>query len=194
MEGMAMNCRKVQNLMSAYVDSELSGMEMLALRQHLSGCSDCSLEYEGIRGTKRALGGMRPVQPSDALAQRICMRLDLVAPPPREKPLAALRKHFTIFPVRFRFAAVGMGVFALLLMLRSGQLVTESTPYGMNPMAYVNSMSHDDTSRAFSLSSLVDFQFHKPPKSASIWGPPPAPPKPVTALEGSFTSFAGMWK
>ena len=36
-----MNCRCAQNLLSAYVDGELAGVEMLRLREHLGVCPAC---------------------------------------------------------------------------------------------------------------------------------------------------------
>lgn len=53
-----MNCRRVSNLLSAYLDAELAGAEMLDIRDHLSRCPFCAREYEGLRQTKRLLGAL----------------------------------------------------------------------------------------------------------------------------------------
>jgi anti-sigma factor RsiW len=58
-----MNCRKVTNLISAYIDGELTGTEMLAIRRHLSECADCAQEYESMRSLKEAMSRLRTVMP-----------------------------------------------------------------------------------------------------------------------------------
>ena len=53
-----MNCRRVNNLLSAYVDAELTGAEMLEIRGHLARCSACQREHEALQQTKRLLGAL----------------------------------------------------------------------------------------------------------------------------------------
>ena len=53
-----MNCRRVNHLLSAYVDSELTGTEMLEIRAHLADCSACRRECEELQQTKRLLGSL----------------------------------------------------------------------------------------------------------------------------------------
>jgi len=67
-----MNCKAVQNQLSAYLDSELSGNEMLAIRQHISGCEACCEEEKALRTLKRMLASSRTPEPSDDLADRLC--------------------------------------------------------------------------------------------------------------------------
>lgn len=63
-----MLCSRVQNLLSAYCDRELSGAEMLPIQRHLSGCPICRQEHESLLQVKRLLGalpGAEPVRPLD---------------------------------------------------------------------------------------------------------------------------------
>ncbi|MDR3711055.1 MAG: anti-sigma factor [Capsulimonadaceae bacterium] len=58
-----MNCRHVRALLSAYLDSELTGYEMLAMRDHLANCSGCADErhsLELVRAMVRALPQRAP--------------------------------------------------------------------------------------------------------------------------------------
>ena len=119
-----MNCRKVQSLMSAYVDCELSGLEMLAVRQHLSECCECKSESESLFRVKKALGSLCAKHPASDLVNRICSHLEQVTLPRGNLIVAAMRKHLTIFPARLGWAVVGMSVFAVLLMFRAGQMST----------------------------------------------------------------------
>lgn len=72
-----MNCRRVNSLMSAYIDGELAGVEMLAIKRHLSACSACREEFESIRSVKRLMSTMAYVTPNGQLPAAICNRLDL---------------------------------------------------------------------------------------------------------------------
>jgi hypothetical protein len=69
-----MLCSRVQNLLSAYCDSELTGTEMLRLRQHLERCPGCDEEYRAIKTVKTLLGALPLAPPErqlvpDALAE-----------------------------------------------------------------------------------------------------------------------------
>lgn len=53
-----MNCRRIQSMLSAYLDGELTGEEMIAVRHHVAGCEFCSDEYHSLQVVKRLLGSM----------------------------------------------------------------------------------------------------------------------------------------
>jgi len=52
------NCRRVSNLLSAYLDAELTGSEMLEIGEHLEGCAACRTEYQTLRETKHLLAAL----------------------------------------------------------------------------------------------------------------------------------------
>jgi len=54
-----MNCGRVSNQLSAYVDRELTGVEMLSIRNHLDDCDACRSEYEALCRMKMLLGRLR---------------------------------------------------------------------------------------------------------------------------------------
>lgn len=156
-----MNCRKVQNLISAYVDSELPGVEMLAVRQHLSDCPECNSEFESLLRIKRAYGRMRPQSPSPALAERIYRELDALSQTPREHVLASLRRRFMVFPGRIGLAAASIAVFAVLLTITSGQLYQDSYAYLPLPQpVHLTALAEQEPVRLF-------------PATASVEGAPP---------------------
>ena len=66
-----MNCRKVNHLISAYIDGELAGVEVQAIRQHLRQCAECNDEYEGLLQTKRMLARLKVQPPPPNLQGRI---------------------------------------------------------------------------------------------------------------------------
>ena len=58
-----MNCRKTRSLLSAYIDAELAGFEMLQIRDHMSYCSECCSEHESLVTMKRILGSLPDKDP-----------------------------------------------------------------------------------------------------------------------------------
>lgn len=168
-----MNCRKVQSLISAYVDSELAGVEMLAVRQHLSDCPECSAEFEALLRVKRAYGRLSPRTPSPALAIRIQQELDHVSHP-RQEHVASLKKRFTFFPVKMRFAAASVAMFAALLTLRSGQIYRDS--YGFMPLpptTHVTALAEEEPVHMFPATARVEgapsVNVRVPAPSAEPW-------------------------
>ncbi|HLJ57743.1 MAG TPA: zf-HC2 domain-containing protein [Chthonomonadaceae bacterium] len=69
-----MNCNKVRNLLSAYMDGELLGYEHRLIGQHLQRCFDCRTEYEELLQMKRLLGAMRVHDPGQQRAAAILQR------------------------------------------------------------------------------------------------------------------------
>lgn len=115
-----MNCRRISSLLSAYIDGELSGVEMLAVREHLSNCITCREDYESLRDTKQKLARMTAVPPRDDLAGKICARLDVVEAP-------VYRRLWVGFSDGFRsrlspaFATVAVVTLAFLLLGAKGR-------------------------------------------------------------------------
>jgi len=58
-----MLCCRVQNLLSAYCDRELTGAEMLAVQRHLHGCASCQNEHRSVVRIKHLLGSLGEVEP-----------------------------------------------------------------------------------------------------------------------------------
>ena len=169
-----MNCRKVQSLISAYVDSELPGVEMLAVRQHLSDCAECNSEFEALLRIKRAYGRLSPGIPSPALTLRIYQELDQLSHPHQERGVASPKKRFTFFPGRLRFAAASVAMFAALLTLRSGQIYRDSYAFlPLPPTTHVTALAEGDPVHLFPATASVEgassVTVLVPPPSAEPW-------------------------
>ncbi len=110
-----MNCRKVTNLMSAYVDGELTGFEMLEIRRHLSECPDCSLEHDSMRAMKQAVARLRTVAPREDFATAILSRLDEVEIPSYQRLINSVASfaHRKLSPVAAALAASGIALVVL---------------------------------------------------------------------------------
>ncbi len=70
-----MNCNKVSNLLSAFMDGELLGHEHRLIHQHLQQCSDCRIEYDELLQMKRLLAAMRLREPGQRSAAAIARRV-----------------------------------------------------------------------------------------------------------------------
>jgi len=152
-----MNCHKVQSLISAYVDCELSGHEMLAIRQHLSECPECNAEFQSLFQVKRALGRLNSKHPHPDLAERICRRLDLVKRPiPWHKQVFQNVQDYvhSIHP-RFGWAAVCLGLLAVSMVFRGG-LMPAPSPYSTSPAFVVpSSVASSSLNSLFLTSQLI---------------------------------------
>jgi anti-sigma factor RsiW len=71
-----MNCGRVSNQLSAYLDRELTGMEMLQIRCHLSDCDRCCAEYEALQRMKMLLGRLRSIEPPQAFVTEAVRRVE----------------------------------------------------------------------------------------------------------------------
>lgn len=74
-----MNCHYARQLISPYLDHQLSGREMRALQDHLAVCSSCDRERQSIRQVKLLLRGLSgPRLPQDFsrnFSETIALRL-----------------------------------------------------------------------------------------------------------------------
>ena len=54
-----MGCRAESvALLSAYIDKEMTGQEMLEITRHLTNCGGCSAEHESFRQVKSLMSGL----------------------------------------------------------------------------------------------------------------------------------------
>lgn len=67
-----MGCIFSKSTISAYVDGELTGVEMLRVRAHLRECAQCAQAAEEMKSVKQALISLRTVPPPAGLADRLC--------------------------------------------------------------------------------------------------------------------------
>lgn len=136
-----MNCRRVNGMISAYIDSELSGMDMMAVRRHLTECDECRREYESIIEVKRAFGALSPKRPADGFTTRIFAHLDEVSIPLHRRIISYVRQRLFVFPPKVKLATAGIAAAAVILSISSGYMgshnirTAENTvhfaPYGM---------------------------------------------------------------
>lgn len=66
-----MNCKSTAQLLSAYVDRELSGEAMLQVRTHLHQCPACLQELEIMKAMKESFSLLADPEPSPEFSARM---------------------------------------------------------------------------------------------------------------------------
>ncbi|MHB0958845.1 MAG: anti-sigma factor family protein [Pirellulaceae bacterium] len=62
-----MNCSEIHELLSGYLDGELSGDVTAKIREHLAGCDTCAQELDGFKRLSQLASGLRTLSPSDGM-------------------------------------------------------------------------------------------------------------------------------
>ena len=70
-----MNCEMLQSRLSAYLDGELSGRDMLAVRSHVHQCPECAKVLEIERLTKEAIAGIPTIEPPADFEERLVAKV-----------------------------------------------------------------------------------------------------------------------
>ena len=108
-----MNCRHILNSLSAYLDRELSGEQMMTVRSHLESCSECQTELESLKLIKKDLYSLPLHEPSEQLQHEVMRKVRALEPAPNRRSLsvmvatsvAAAALAVLVFNAFFGFAA-----------------------------------------------------------------------------------------
>lgn len=114
-----MNCNAVQLKLTAYIDGELSGFEMIQVRSHLSDCASCSAEADAVRQVKWFVNNLPQNDPGEEFKDRL-----------KSKVFAASvsRKSFSSAPLAMiSTAAFVAALFCGLSYIRSTRLAQPPT-------------------------------------------------------------------
>jgi anti-sigma factor RsiW len=80
-----MNCNRIQSLLSAYADRELSGVEMFLVRQHIHECDCCQAEEAELRRVRAVLSSLEIPTPSPDFENRLLSAVFGGQPAPAER-------------------------------------------------------------------------------------------------------------
>lgn len=105
-----MTCKAVQNRLDAFADGELSGREMLGIREHLSRCPECGQELQSLKILKSDLARLPRAEAPAGLEERL---LAVVAASEEARPKVARS--------RMRIAAA-LGVVAAVALFAGLQI------------------------------------------------------------------------
>lgn len=88
-----MNCGNVQNSLSAYIDRELTGEQMLSIRAHINRCPRCAQEHQELSALKAELVQLPSMEPRAELEREILQAIN--------------REDSESRPVRLSFRSLG---------------------------------------------------------------------------------------
>lgn len=135
----ALTCRQAERLFSPYLDGAVTGTEMLALQDHLSGCAPCHERYEELRRTQQLLMSVgRPKAPED-LALRLRVAISRERAQAARGPFAgwrvrmenALRAHMVPATAGFLSALIIFGVAMVYFVAPSSLQADNDVPLVM---------------------------------------------------------------
>ena len=66
-----MKCEHIEDLLSPYLEDELTAKERLAVQKHLRSCADCSVLFEILRETQESLADFPQAEMSNELLDRL---------------------------------------------------------------------------------------------------------------------------
>jgi len=102
-----MSCKSIRLQLCAYLDGELSGVEMIAIRNHLNACKGCQLEAEELRSVKSLLGNMQEVDPGEEFRLRL-QRTSMAPPKPSVRPMSVAFVFCTAFATALILSLAGL--------------------------------------------------------------------------------------
>ena len=127
-----MTCKHVSNRLSAYLDGELAGSEMLELRRHIQECGNCGQEADDLRDLKSMLAAPDTCAPAPDFESRLVAH---VLRAERLTPTPSWRAHLGIAGV-----ALTAGALAFVLATKASGPV--QTPQ-IADIAYSSEMTQD---------------------------------------------------
>lgn len=102
-----MNPRVARNLLSAYLDGELSGEQMLQMREVLHRDASLARELQELREMKSMMSALRPADPPADLEARLLQRVFA-----EDKPRSPFWQSFSLAAA----SAVAVGLLTLLYL------------------------------------------------------------------------------
>jgi len=130
------NCRRVNSLLSAYIDRELGGADQLQIRDHLRQCDTCAREHDSLLITKRLLSGLAVQEPRPDLETAILQRLS--AESRRPGRLSMLSGWWCLLTegerLRYRVAGLCASLAAAGLVLTASPWRSHQAQLPMQPM------------------------------------------------------------
>jgi hypothetical protein len=126
-----LNCRHIKTLLSAYLDSELTGCQMLVVRRHISHCRDCASELESLRELKELLASLPVHAPRESWRRNLDSCLDRESESWPEKIVSFCTKPIpAVTFTRWRRMGSACALTGLALFLLTGPSEQNSANFG----------------------------------------------------------------
>ena len=70
-----MECRSIEEKLSAYLENQLSSEEKMQVAEHLKTCAKCSLSLNDLKKTVAYTQGLEEIEPPPWLARTVMARV-----------------------------------------------------------------------------------------------------------------------
>lgn len=156
-----LDCKKIQAVLSEYIDGTLTPTEAQAAKQHLASCAVCAKIVEELTQTSRLLAFLPRNEPSDRFQAQLAARLANQRLRPRPTTPAERLSAWWIRPLVRPAVASGLAVAALVpvafFLLRPGDTEYPETTTSVAEGGTLDQVMQDHlsatTSEAFGNSS-----------------------------------------
>lgn len=120
-----MNCHRARQLISPYLDQQLTGRDMLALQEHFAQCASCETEQRSIRQVKTLLRALHEPRPRTDLSEAIALRLSEA-----EQPLWRFVSLSAARPPRGRRLATALALSCLTVLSFAASVLAPTSQEG----------------------------------------------------------------
>jgi anti-sigma factor RsiW len=120
-----MRCRKAKKLISAYLDGELTGARLEAVRAHLGRCPDCEAFAADLARVSRQVTLFSAPEPREGFVDRLMARL----PEPASASDAGVSRSWweVLRPAPIGLAATAFSLGVILTVLVNAESTTNGT-------------------------------------------------------------------
>jgi hypothetical protein len=134
-----MECLKIEELLSEYLERSLPPEDMSRVAEHLHECNACSVLLEEMRSVLAACKGFPRLEPDIELVEKILLR---TSGRPRTRSFRELLQQYFLRPMLTPRFAVGAALVALFLVLATNLLLPHLTPMAslISPKEWVRQM------------------------------------------------------
>lgn len=134
-----MDCNRIQDKLSDYIDRLLDDNEEMEVRRHLAECPDCRRELTGLKRTVGLMRGMPRVNAPPNFMRALEEKLAEQRTPWWKKALAGLDRGLSALPLRTMTAAATFVLAVTFFLVVGGEVGHEPGNNG----AHVMAMTHD---------------------------------------------------
>lgn len=120
-----MECKKVQQTLSAYLDQEISDFETKKIERHLDQCEKCSLDYQALQETVDKLDYYPQIEADDGFTEEIMDKIE------EEKSLSNLvfEDWLSKFILSHKLVITVIALFLLLCIILVFTIINRSSVF-----------------------------------------------------------------
>ena len=124
-----MKCSQIRNMISPYVDDELTPDEKKVFTSHVADCPGCKKELEEIQSVHRLFASVERFEAPLGFATRVMTHLEEINVT-EETGLPRLRRLFTVRPFFLRTVEIAFALVIFLIGMISGNLLVADRTSG----------------------------------------------------------------